>query len=95
MMKIRYYIDEESGQPHIYSHSVSESDVEDVLLTPGEDRRGREGARVALGRTRAGRYLRIVYVSDPKPESVFVITAYDLEGKALAAYRRRRRRKQK
>jgi hypothetical protein len=30
---------------------------------------------------------------DPEPESVFVITAYDLEPKALKALRRRRRRK--
>ena len=95
MMKIRYYIDEETGQPHIYSHGVSESEVADVLLSPGEDRQGSRGARVALGRTRAGRYLRVIYVPDPKPEGLFVITAYDLKGKALAAYRRRKRRKQK
>jgi hypothetical protein len=32
-------------------------------------------------------------VVDPEPESVFVVTAYELTGKPLAAYRRRRRRK--
>jgi hypothetical protein len=37
--------------------------------------------------------LKVVYVPDPIPQSVFVITAYDLVGKPLAAYRRRRRRK--
>ena len=30
---------------------------------------------------------------DPLPESVFVITAYELTGKPLAAYKRRIRRK--
>ena len=60
---------------------------------PQEDRTGREGARVAIGRTRGGRYLRVVYVPDAKPASAFVITAYDLTGKPLVAYRRRRRRK--
>ncbi|MDY7034270.1 MAG: hypothetical protein SVY10_20490 [Thermodesulfobacteriota bacterium] len=28
--------------------------------------------------TRGGRYLRVIYVPDPSPDSVFVITAYAL-----------------
>jgi hypothetical protein len=90
---VRYYIDPETEQPHIYRHGVAEQEVEDVLRRPMEDRPGREGARVALGRTRAGRYLRVIYVPDPAPESVFVITAYQLRPKALRALRRRRRRR--
>jgi hypothetical protein len=73
---------------------VSEDEVIEVLEKPGEDRPGREGARIALGRTASGRYLRVIYVPDPEPSSVFVITAYDLAGKPLAAFRRRRRKKQ-
>lgn len=92
---IRYYIDPDIGLPHIYTHRVAEIEVEEVLTRPGEDRQGYEGARVAIGQTEAGRYLRIIYVPDPEPDSVFVITAYELRGKALAAYRRRRRRRQK
>jgi hypothetical protein len=65
----------------------------DVLRNPGEDRPGREGSRIALGQTRDGRYIRVIYVPDPGPESVFVITAYELTGKPLTAYRRRRHRK--
>ena len=42
-MKIRFYIDPETGQPHIYNHGVREDEVEDVLGKPGEDRPGREG----------------------------------------------------
>ena len=76
-----------------YNHRVGEDEVEDVLRNPGEDRSGREGSRVALGQTRSGRYLRVIYVPDPEPDSVFVITAYELQGKPLTAYRRRRRRK--
>jgi hypothetical protein len=45
-------------------------------------------------RRSAGRYLRIIYVPDPEPDSVFVITAHELQGKPLAAYRRRRKKKQ-
>ncbi len=92
-MNLRFYIDPETGQPHIYSHDVGEAEVEDVLVAPGEDRQGYEGARVAIGQTEEGRYLKVIYVPDPNPDSVFVITAYDLKGKALTAYRRRRRMK--
>jgi hypothetical protein len=73
---------------------VDEDEVIEVLEKPGEDRAGREGARMALGQTASGRYLRVIYVPDPEPDSVFVITAYELAGKALAAFRRRRRKKQ-
>ena len=30
-MKIRYYIDPETGLPHIYGHDVEETEVEEVL----------------------------------------------------------------
>jgi hypothetical protein len=49
---------------------------------------------VAMGQTRAGRYLHVIYVPDVVPNSVFVITAFELSGNPLAAYRRRRRKKQ-
>jgi hypothetical protein len=69
---------------------VNEDEVIEVLERPGEDRAGREGSRIALGQAASGRYLRI----DPEPDSVFVITAYDLVGKSLVAFRRRRKKKQ-
>ena len=92
-MKVRYYIDAVTELPHIYNHDVAEVEVEEILRQPGEDRPGREGSRIALGKTGDGRYLRVIYVADPGPQSVFVITAYELEGKPLAAYKRRRRKK--
>ncbi len=92
-VRFRYYLDPQTGQPHIYDHDVSEDEVEEILEDPDEDRKGDEGSRVALGRTSAGRCLRVVYVRDPEPSSVFVITAYELRGKQLAAYRRRHRRR--
>lgn len=92
-MHVRFYVDPETDAPHIYKHGIDEEEVMDVLSSPGEDRPGREGSRVAIGKTRAGRYVRVIYVPDPEPESVFVITAYELRGKPLFAYRRRLRRK--
>ena len=92
-MVLRFFIDPSTGEPHIYQHGVDEDEVEDVLARPIEDRPGREGSRVALGQTHAGRYLRVIYVPDPEPESLFVITAYDLGPKALKALRRRQKKK--
>ncbi len=94
-MEIRFYLYPDTRLPHIYEHGVNEDEVEDVLKRPGEDRPGTEGSRVALGQTRGGRYLRVIYVPDPEPNSLFVITAYQLTGKALNAFRRRRRRRPK
>jgi hypothetical protein len=90
-MNLRFYIDPETNQPHIFNHNVSEIEVEDVLSRPLEDRNGAEGSRVALGQTRSGRYLRVIYVPDPQPGSIFVITAYDLGPNAKKALRRRRK----
>jgi hypothetical protein len=92
-VKLRFYIDPETDAPHIYRHNVTEDEAEDVLRRPLEDRPGQEGAGVAIGQTRAGRYLRVIYVPDPEPDSIFVITAYDLGAKALRALKRRLKRK--
>ena len=93
-MQARFYIDPVTGLPHIDNHQVDEDEVIEVLDKPGEDRAGRDGSRIALGRTASGRYQRVLYVPDPEPDSAFVITAYDLTGKSLLAFRRRRRKKQ-
>jgi hypothetical protein len=90
----RFHLDSATGQPHICNPEMNEEEVKEVLTSPGEDRPGWHGARVAIGQTASGRYLRVIYVRDPKPDGVFVITAYELQGKPLQAYRRRRRRKQ-
>ena len=92
-LRAGFYIDPTTGSPHIHDHDVSEDEVIEVLERPTEDRNGREDSRLALGQTASGRYLRIIYVPDPLPDSVFVITAYELTGKPLAAFRRRRRKK--
>jgi hypothetical protein len=92
-MEIRFYIDPETGQPHIYGHGVTEEEVREVFRWRGEDTRGSRNSHIRLGQTAAGRYLQVIYVRDKKAGSVFVITAYDLQGKAKLAYRRRRRRR--
>jgi hypothetical protein len=91
-IKVRYYQDAASGLPHIRGHGITESEVEDVLRRAGEDRGGYDGARIAIGQTRAGRYVRVIYVTD-EDGGVFVLTAYELSGRPLRAYRRRMKRR--
>jgi hypothetical protein len=92
---IRYYHDPDTKQPHIYGHGVTEREVEEVLRGRGEDIRAGGNSRRKIGQTMAGRYLQVFYVPDDDPDSVFVITAYEPQGKAKQAFRRRKRRKPK
>jgi hypothetical protein len=92
-MEIRFHIDPETGEPHIHEHGIMEEEARQVLRGPGEEIRGTEDSRIKIGRTYAGRYVKVVYVPDEFGDGVFVITAYELRGKAKAAFRRRQRRK--
>ena len=92
-VRIRYHIDPATGLPHIYEHHVSEQELERILDKPLQDIRGRDDSRIAIGQTDEGRYLKVIYVPDAVPDSVFVITAYELGPKAKRAIRRKRRKK--
>ena len=70
-MKLRFYRDPDTGLPHLRRHGVTEDEAEGVLLSPGEDRPGRDGARVAIGQSRSGRYL---------PEIGFITTKNTKKG---------------
>jgi hypothetical protein len=94
-MDVRYYRDPDTDLPHIDDHGVTEDEVEEVLRGPGEDLPAAPNSRMKLGQTAAGRYLQVIYVPDEEPDSVFVITAYDLNEKAKKAFRRRQRRKRR
>ena len=93
-MNLRFNIDRETRLLHIYDHGVEEYEVEDVLLDDKvEDRHSRDDIRSAIGQTRGGRYLRVIYKRDPAPDNILVITAYELRGQPRNAYRRRQRRR--
>jgi hypothetical protein len=67
-MELRFYEDPESGQPHIYSHGVTEQEVQEVLRGRGEDLRADGNSRRKIGQTLAGRYLQVFYVPDEDPD---------------------------
>ena len=94
-MDLRFWNDPETGLPPIYTHGVLEEEVEQVLRRPGLDYPENRNARVRLGQPAAGRPLKVVYVPDKGARSAFVVTAYELRGKGLKAYRRAKRRKKR
>ena len=92
-MDLRFNIDPETGLPHIYRHGVEEYEVQDVLDDPIETTVSRDNSRVVIGQTRGGRYLLVAYRQNRATAPILVITAYQLRGKDLARFRRRRRRR--
>ncbi len=94
-MEVRFWNDPETGLPHIYNHGVMEDEERQVLRRPGLDYPEQRKARARLGQTTAGRHLKVVYVRDEDADGVLVVTAYELRGKALKAFRRAKRRKKR
>jgi hypothetical protein len=94
-MILRIFQDPSTGLPHFFDHGVTEDEVREVMTGSGEEYPGDGDSRMKLGQTRAGRYLKVIFVPDEIPDSVFVITAYDIKGKAKKAFRKRQRRKKR
>ncbi len=94
--EIEFYEDPGTGEPHIYNHGVDEDEVIDVLENRAdsyqEDMKGRNNSRIRHGQTESGRYLRIVYSPLLSRKGIFIVTAYDLRGKALSTFRRQRKK---
>lgn len=60
-MRIRFLIDPDTELPHIYNHGVREEEAIDVIDRPGLLVDGENAALLALGQTKAGRYMKVVY----------------------------------
>jgi hypothetical protein len=87
-MNLRFHRDA-SGEPHIWAHNVTEREVFDVLLDPLEAITGRFPSIIAIGLTRAGRYLKVIYSPDDTGDGIFVITAFELPPKQVRALKKR------
>jgi len=89
--QVRFFIDPHTGNPHLWKHNVTEDEALEVMANADGDRRSRNGTRVIVGQTDAGRYLRVFYFVDG--ESVVVMTAFDLPPKQLRAFKKLRKKK--
>ena len=76
LVRIGHYIDPEMELP--YRCGVSEAEVEEVLQRAGPKHRG-----IEIGRTSAGRYVRVINLQDPEPSNVIMV--HGLRGKPLTA----------
>lgn len=74
-MDVRYFLDPDTDQPHIYGHGVTEQEVEEVLRGRGEDVRATGNSRRKIGQTLAGRLLQVFYLPYEDSDSVFAIPA--------------------
>lgn len=92
MPKLRFNIDL-SGEPHIWNHSVTESEVAEALVDPLESIRGRGDSIISIGVTAAGRYLKVIYSPDDLGDDIFVITAFEVPPKQVCALKKRLKRK--
>jgi uncharacterized DUF497 family protein len=90
-MLVRFYIDPDTDLPHCEKHGVQPEEALEVLRGTSHQGPGRNETRVAEGQTKHGRYLRVIF-ANRNDGSIFIITAYDLTGKAKSAFRRRRRK---
>ncbi|HEY2413498.1 MAG TPA: hypothetical protein VGI40_14705 [Pirellulaceae bacterium] len=88
-----FFTDFDTEEPHIHAHGIVEEEVYQVLWRPGEDVQGSENSRIKMGRTSAGRCLKVIYVMDEDRSGLFVIAAYEIGGKEKKAFRRRQRRR--
>ena len=83
-MDVRVYHDPDTGRPHCEAHGVSAREATEALARSVEEGPGRDGTRSAIGSTTAGRLLRLIFVREVDG-SIFLITAYDVTGRARQA----------
>jgi len=91
-VNLRFLLDP-SGDPHVWSHHVNESEVAEAMADRLESVRGRGTSVITIGRTRAGRYLKVIYSPDDLGDGIFIVTAFDVPPKQIRALMKRKRRR--
>jgi len=75
LRQVRFFLDADTEQPHIYNHGVTELEVIEVLAGSPLVLKGTHGSLIALGQTDSGRHLKVIYRDDKDDDQLFVITA--------------------
>ncbi len=91
-MNIHFHLDP-FGDPHMWVHNVTETEVVDAMTDPLETVKGRGTSFIAIGRTRAGRYIKVIYSPDNVGDGIFVVTAFDVPPRQIRALIKRKRRR--
>jgi uncharacterized DUF497 family protein len=88
-MKIERISWDQETVDHIFKHSVTPEEVEQVLFNELDAplmMRGREGRYLAYGRTNGGRFLFIVWIN--RYRRTIIITARNMSNKERQFYKR-------
>ena len=91
-MKIEKISWDQEAADHIARHSVTPEEVEEVLFNDTDlplIMRGKEGKYLAHGKTRAGRFLLVVWAS--RSRRTKIITARDMTKKEKQLFRKRKK----
>ncbi len=91
-MRIKKISWDQETVDHIFNHSVSPEEVEEVLFNDGISpliMRGKEGKHLAYGKTAGGRSLLVVWAA--KYRKTKIITARDMNKKEKQLYKRRKK----
>ena len=81
------------GEPHIHDHGITVAEVREAMDRPLIQTSGRDDSTIMIGRTIAGRVLKIICTDARDGDGIFVITAFDLPDKQLRALGRRLKRR--
>ena len=82
-VKINFYNDPDTGEPHIFKHNVTEKEIFDFFSTSSYfEFKRRDISFEAFGNLKNGRFLQVAYRKE-NDGSIFVITAYDIEDKEM------------
>lgn len=85
-MKLRFYIDEETGLPHFYKHNVTDEEIIDFFhnITYFDERRP-DDSWLAYGRVKPDRYLKVIFRKNSNAD-FFIITAYDIDDSEIIRF---------
>lgn len=91
-MNVRFNLNPDA-EAHTLDHGVSEAEVHEAMDRPLLQTSGRDGSTILIGRTIAGRVLKIIFTDARDGDGIFVITAFDLPDKQIRALQRRLKRR--
>src|SRR5687768_17159750 len=80
-MEVRFYRDDDTGEPHFREHGVTETEVREAFDNVIDDGGGSDRSRALIGRTEGRRYIRVVYAPDPVPR--FGVRHHRVSARAL------------
>lgn len=85
-MKVRFYLDPDTRNPHIFKHRVSEEETFAFFTNKQYfEFQRKDQSFEAFGKTLDGRLLQFAFRKE-RDGSIFIITGYDIEDKEMILF---------